>query len=85
MKDEKFEERFDKHFAIGKGRKWIFTKEEAEEVKAFILAEKQESKKSGQQEQMFLLLQRFNDYEVPLQMSAQDVRNILQEELDNLD
>jgi len=29
-------EEFDEHFAIGQGRKWIFTIEEAEEVKHFL-------------------------------------------------
>ena len=34
-----WEERFDKEYAMGTGRRWIFTKQEAKEIKSFIAQE----------------------------------------------
>jgi C4-type Zn-finger protein len=51
----------------------------------YVQTEKQASKDEGRREELFLLLQRFNDYEVPLTMTAEDVREILKDELKDLE
>lgn len=40
-KDTSLEDRFDEQFMIGKGRKWIMTVDEADEVKQFIRQERE--------------------------------------------
>ena len=83
-KTDTFEERIEKllkeHYGILHDSD--FHSEVIEEIKSEILSEKARSLAEGRSKMAFELLQVFNDYEVPLQMTAEEVREIIKTTLE---